>query len=100
MKKDKEIDIRKSLIFEHNTLTKEKKNDSFINDNDKDEINEKINYNNININISFNDDDDNIQIINNEEYEKKNNIIKKIIFKKIRKEKEFLHKCFIKFYYR
>ena len=99
MKKEKDIDIRKSMVIEHNTLNKEKKNDSFIKDNEKDEINEKINYDNINISISFNEDEDIIHI-NSDEYEKKINIMKKIIFKKIRKDKEFLHKCFIKFYYR
>ena len=100
MKKEKDIDIRKSMIIEHNIINKEKKNDSFIKDNDKDEINEKINYDIINISISFNNDEDIIHIINSDDYEKKINIMKKIVFKKIRKNKEFLHKCFIKFYYR
>ena len=78
MKKEKDIDIRKSMVIEHNTLNKEKKNDSFIKDNEKDEINEKINYDNINISISFNEDEDIIHI-NSDEYEKKINIMKKII---------------------
>ena len=92
MKNEKDIDLRQSMNIE-NLIKKQKevKDESLFN-------NETKNYN----------DEKNIRLkneeieskIDNHDVKKKIDLVKKIFLKKSRKDKEFLHKCFIKFYYR
>ena len=100
MKNEKDIDLRQSMNIDLNLIKKQKeiKDDSLFNDEKKNQLNNNNEQKNKQLNNDNNDENESQK--NNQNEKKKIDLFKKIFLKKRRNDKEFLHKCFIKFYYR
>ena len=101
MKNEKDIDLRKSMNIDFNLIKKQKeiKEDSLFNDEQKNKLNDNNEKESKQLNNDNNEENENKKN-NKEDEKKKNDLLKKIFLKKSRNDKEFLHKSFIKFYYR
>ena len=95
IKREKNIDIRKSMTIDPGFIKKNKKKKNNLDEDSffVDESIEEVIKSNNNINKTLTKEQIEIN-------EKKLEKLKKIFLKKNQKNKEFFHKCFIKFYYR